>query len=57
MKNIVGAKEGVCPHCRGTMLYIKISKTKVISQCKSCGCVIDGRAKEEFKIYTYSEER
>ena len=46
MKNIVGAKENVCPHCQGTMLYIKINKAKVISQCK-CGCTIDGRAKDE----------
>lgn len=30
MKNIVGAKENVCPHCQGTMLYIKINKAKVL---------------------------
>lgn len=52
MKNIVGAKENVCPHCQGTMLYIKINKAKVISQCK-CGCTIDGRAKDEVRVWSY----
>ena len=51
MKNIVGAKENVCPHCQGTMLYIKINKAKVISQCK-CGCTIDGRAKDEVRVWS-----
>ena len=32
MKNIVGAKENVCPHCQGTMLYIKINKAKLLSR-------------------------
>ena len=52
MKNIVGAKENVCPHCQGTMLYIKINKAKVISQCK-CGCTIDGRIKDEVRVWSY----
>ena len=57
MKKVLGGKEGACPHCRGTMIYLQVAKYKVFSQCKDCGCMIDGRAKTEFKIYTYEVER
>lgn len=30
----------------------KINKAKVISQCK-CGCTIDGRAKDEVRVWSY----
>lgn len=52
-KNILGAKEGVCPHCSGTMVYIKLKGINVISQCLECGCAMNGRARDETKIYTF----
>lgn len=57
MKKIVGGKEHGCINCGGTMIYIHIPRIGVVSQCRECGNCVSGRAKDEFKIYTYSEER
>lgn len=57
MKKVLGGKNGVCPHCQGTMVYLQVAKYTVFSQCKECGCLMNGRVKDEVKIYSYSEER
>jgi len=57
MKKVVGGKSGVCPHCGGLMVYLQVKYIGTVSQCKSCGCLREGRVKDEVKIYAYSEER
>lgn len=57
MKKIVGGKENSCRFCGGTMVYLKIKGLGVVSNCRQCGSIESGRAKDEVKIYTYSEER
>lgn len=57
MRKILGGKSNACPHCRGTVVYLQVAKYRVLSQCKECGCLTDGRLKDELKIYNYSEER
>jgi hypothetical protein len=56
MKKILGGKENVCPYCQGTMVYLQVSKYIVMSQCKKCGCMVNGRMRDEIKIYTYEVE-
>ena len=53
MKNIVGAKEGVCDRCGNAMIFLKVKGLGVVSQCKECGNLVNGRMKDEVKIYTY----
>lgn len=57
MKRILGEKDGVCPHCGGTMIYLDIKKIGVVSQCRECGNCVSGRVKDEVKIYSYEEKR
>ncbi len=57
MKRILGGKECCCPMCGGTVVYLQVKRLGVVSQCRDCGNMIQGRAKDEFKIYTYSEDR
>lgn len=57
MKKIVGAKENSCHMCGGTVMYLQVKRLGIVSQCRECGSMTNGRAKDEFKIYTYSEER
>ena len=57
MKKILGGRENACICCGGTMVYLQVKRLGVVSQCRECGCMIDGRVKDEVKIYTYSEER
>ena len=53
MKKVLGGKEKSCINCGGTMIHLKVKGLgKVISQCK-CGCTIDGRAKDEVKVWSY----
>ena len=54
-KNILGGKSNSCPMCGGDMVFVRIGKVKVISQCK-CGCTMDGRVKDEIKIYNFDFE-
>lgn len=54
MKKVLGGKDGVCPHCGGMMIYIKI-KNQVFSNCKNCGALTHGRERDEIKIYTFEE--
>lgn len=57
MKKVLGGKFGVCPHYGGLMVYLQVKYIGTVSQCKSCGCLREGRVKDEVKIYAYSEER
>lgn len=57
MKKIVGGKEKACGCCGGTVVYLQVKRLGVVSQCRECGSMTNGRSKDEFKIYTYSEER
>jgi hypothetical protein len=53
MKNIVGAKENVCPHCQGTMIHLKVKGLGVVSQCRECGNLVNGRIKDEVRVWSY----
>ncbi len=55
MKKILGGKECCCPACGGTVVYLQVKRLGVVSQCKECNSVVQGRAKD--KIYIYSEDR
>lgn len=57
MKKILGGKENSCPACGGTVVYLQVKRLGIVSQCSDCGNMVHGRAKDEFKIYTYSEDR
>lgn len=57
MKRILGGKEKSCPMCGGTVVYLQVKRLGIVSQCRDCGNMVQGRAKDEFKIYTYSEDR
>ena len=57
MKKILGGKENSCHMCGGTVVYLQVKRLGIVSQCRECGSMTNGRAKDEFKIYTYSEER
>lgn len=57
MKKILGGKEKACNCCGGTVVYLKVKRLGIVSQCRDCGNMVQGRAKDEFKIYTYSEDR
>ena len=57
MKRILGGKENSCPVCGGTVVYLQVKRLGIVSQCKECNSVVKGRAKDEFKIYTYSEDK
>lgn len=57
MRRILGGKEKACGCCGGTVVYLQVKRLGTVSQCRECGSMTNGRAKDEFKIYTYSEER
>ena len=57
MKRILGGKENSCPMCGGIVVYLQVKRLGIVSQCRDCGSMTNGRAKDEFKIYTYSEDR
>ena len=40
---------------KGLVSY-KLKGINVISQCLECGCTMDGRARDEIKIYTFDFE-
>ena len=46
MKNIVGAKEGVCDRCGNAIVFLKVKGLGVVSQCKECGNLVNGRMKD-----------
>lgn len=52
-KKILGGKDKTCSMCGSMMIYIKVKGIGTISQCKACGSIIQGRAKDEVKIYSY----
>ena len=53
MKNIVGAKEGVCDRCGNAIVFLKVKGLGTISQCRKCSNTVSGRMKDELQIYTY----
>ena len=55
MKKIIGGKECCCPACGGTVVYLQVKRLGIVSQCRECNSVVQGRVKD--KIYIYSEER
>lgn len=55
-KKIIGGKEKACPFCGNHVVYIKLDKNKVISQCKKCGCMTNGKVKEESKVFEFNEK-
>lgn len=55
MKKILGGKEKACGCCGGTVVYLHLKRLGIVSQCKECGSMTDGRVKDEFEIYTYQE--
>lgn len=55
MRKVVGGKNGVCPHCGALMVYLQVKYIGVVSQCKLCSCTVQGRARDEVKIYSYEE--
>lgn len=55
MKKILGGKERACRYCSGTVVYLKVRYLGVVTQCKNCGSLTNGRVKDEIKIYSYSE--
>ena len=58
MRRILGGKEKACGCCGGgTVVYLQVKRLGTVSQCRECGSMTNGRAKDEFKIYTYSEDR
>ena len=50
MRKILGGKEKTCPLCGDMMFFLEINYI-VVSQCKECGCLIEGKMEEEVKIY------
>ena len=57
MRRILGGKEKACGCCGGTVVYLQVKRLGTVSQCRECGSMTNGRVKDEFKIYTYSEDR
>lgn len=54
MKKILGGKNGACPHCGNTMVYVNIPRIGTTSQCLACGCLREGRVKDVVRIYSYN---
>lgn len=55
MRRILGGREKGCDYCRGTVVYLQVKYLGIVSQCKDCGSLTKGRAKD--KIHVYSEDR
>ena len=53
-RNILGGKENSCMNCGGTMVHIKVKGLGVVSQCKECGNLVNGRIKDTVQIYSYN---
>ena len=53
MKNIVGAKKGVCDRYGNAMVFLKVKGLGTISQCRKCSNTVSGRIKDTVQIYTY----
>ena len=37
------------------MIHLKVKGLGVVSQCRECGNLVNGRIKDEVKIYTFEE--
>lgn len=46
-KKILGGKSESCPHCQGIMIYLDLGGGDVVSQCKNCGLMIEGKKRED----------
>ena len=47
---IIGGKDNICPLCGGMMFYLQIGN-EIVSQCPSCGCLMEGKIEEKVIIY------
>ena len=56
MKNILGGKEKACTICGATVVFLKVKRLGIVSQCKECGSTQPGRLKDEVKIYEFDEK-
>lgn len=55
MKKILGGREKACNYCDGTVVYLQVKYLGLVTQCKDCGSLTNGRVKD--KINIYSEDR
>ena len=55
MRKILGGREKACNYCGGMVVYLQVKYLGLVSQCKDCGALTNGRVKD--KINIYSEER
>lgn len=55
-KRILGGKSNSCCNCGETMIYIYIQGLGVVSQCRKCGNMVNGRMKDEIRIFSFNEK-
>lgn len=53
MKKVLGGKEKSCINCGGTMIHLKVKGLGVVSQCRECGNLVNGRIKDEVRAWSY----
>jgi hypothetical protein len=53
MKKVLGGKEKSCINCGGTMIHLKVKGLGVVSQCRECGNLVNGRIKDEVRVWSY----
>lgn len=51
MKKVLGGKEKSCINCGGTMIHLKVKGLGVVSQCRECGNLVNGRIKDEVRVW------
>ena len=53
MKKVLGGKEKSYINCGGTMMHLKVKGLGVVSQCRECGNLVNGRIKDEVRVCSY----
>ena len=53
MKKVLRGKEKSCINCGGTMIHLKVKGLGVVSQCRECGNLVNGRIKDEVRVWSY----
>ena len=53
MKKVLGGKEKSYINCGGTMMHLKVKGLGVVSQCRECGNLVNGRIKDEVRVWSY----
>ena len=53
MKKVLGDKEKSCINCGGTMIHLKVKGLGVVSQCRECGNLVNGKIKDEVRAWSY----